>query len=49
MIGFIEGQYSDYCSQGSGMEKSIAEPGNSFNSEIATRQLQYQPILRKGG
>jgi hypothetical protein len=36
-----------YC----GMEELIAnaKPSNSFNSEIAARQLQYQPVERKGG
>ena len=49
MIGFIEGQYQDYCSQDSGMEKSIAEPSSGFNSKITARELQYQPVPRKGG
>jgi hypothetical protein len=49
MVGFIEGQYQDYCSQDSGMEKSIAEPSSGFNSKITARELQYQLVPRKGG
>ena len=49
MVGLIEGQYQDYCSRNSNLEKPIAEPSDGFNSEIAVRQLQYQPVQRKGG
>jgi hypothetical protein len=52
MIGFIEDQDIDCCSQSSDMEQSLAKPSkpdSGINSEIAARELPYQPVERKGG